>query len=834
MRRPAFWDVVCLLVIFAGGAVIGSRYIDVFQRSGGTEEFGQPEFGAAVMLACGRGFVDPVAPTPALAAFLARKADSVSCGDLPAGMRTGQPNFTQKLYRYLMAAVALEWKWSGVSWSKLTPLFALTFAVTLCIAYALFRLAGGPLVGMLGVAPLAVSAHSLGMLPSLRDYAKAPFILVLILLMARMALPPYSRAKALGFACLFGLALGIGFGFRNDILISVPPFLLVVAFLLPVTWREELGVKAGCVALAALVFVGSAWPVLRAYRSGSNTGHVAVLGLMSSFDGPMALTRPPYDIGTHYLDGYADVLISTHSYLHTGKFVEYLAPEYDQAAFGLITDAIRHWPADIFVRGIGATLRVLDFPFSVGRFSPPDPAGITSSAVLSFYDAQMSLLRALSGLGPLLVALSIVMIGSQSVPGGIGLLLLTIYYCGYPAVQFHVRHFFHLEFIAWWALVFVMAAFCRAIRARIGRQPLAFPLKQRAVNSLAVTGALAAVLIAPLSVLRVYQQYHVPRLLQSYADARRTPMMTTRRADGDHAAITIDGLWNGRRGADTLTVKYLVAEFSAADCGAADVPVTLKYDTAGYPNDFTTMTRIAIDRKGPTYQFAPVFYNGNWSHFSEIQIPSGYDSCLKSVSVIDDLRAVAVPVDFRLTPQAARTAWFQRLANWENSPTSADPLVAARPANLIAPSEQRLASVPRLKVLWMTRGVSAAPDGRGWTVSVKASVAESHLLQFPPQEIPAGTVLRATGVLRRGGLQIGILDDDTWLDMQGVDSPGPFTVLVRTPRAGHFGALVTDYSTREWRIEPVSLLRRASRYVAPWLLQDDFDLYDIEWLMPGA
>src|SRR5439155_9268159 len=124
--------------------------------------------------------------TPALAAFLARKSDTVSCSDLPPDMRIDPPNFTQKLYRYLMTAVAMEWKWSGVSWSRLTPLFGIVFALTLCAAYGLFRLAGGPFIAALGVIPLAISANHLVMLPELRDYAKAPFILVLVLLMARM------------------------------------------------------------------------------------------------------------------------------------------------------------------------------------------------------------------------------------------------------------------------------------------------------------------------------------------------------------------------------------------------------------------------------------------------------------------------------------------------------------------------------------------------------------------------------------------------------------------------------------------------------------------------
>jgi hypothetical protein len=158
----------------------------------------------------------------------------------------------------------------------------------------------------------------------------------------------------------------------------------------------------------------------------------------------------------------------------------------------------------------------------------------------------------------------------------------------------------------------------------------------------------------------------------------------------------------------------------------------------------------------------------------------------------------------------------------------------ARPVNLVAPTPSRLSGVARLQPDLMTGGVVPAAAGRGWIGSVTASVPEAHLLKFPPQDVPAGAVLRATGVLRRGGLQIGFIDGELWVDMQNVDTPGPFTVLVRAPRAGRYGALVTDFSTRPWRIESSTLLRRASRYLATWLLTDDFDLHNIEWLNPGV
>src|SRR5207247_1788996 len=147
-------------------------------------------------------------------------------------------------------------------------------------------------------------------------------------------------------------------------------------------------------------------------------------------------------------------------------------------------------PSDIFVRGIAATLGVLVFPFSL---RPPG----TRPPIRRFYGVQTSLRRALAGLGPLLAAVAIVMVGSWSVTGGIGLLLLTIYYCGYPAVQFHIRHFFHLEFAAWWALLFVLASSCRAGWARLTRRPLVRPLNDRARGALITLAAIVAVVLGP-------------------------------------------------------------------------------------------------------------------------------------------------------------------------------------------------------------------------------------------------------------------------------------------------------------------------------------------------
>ena len=228
--KRGFWDAVLLLVIFLGGEQIGSRYVDTFQQSA-HGDFYQSEFAPAVLSACGRAFGVNATPVPALNAFLSLRADGFSCDQLPRNLKTELPEYFQTHHRYLLVAAAWTWKVTGVSWRRLSPLFGIFFAITLCAAYGLFRIVGGPIVGLLGVLPLAVSAHHLAYLPHLRDYAKAPLVLLPLLMAAQLTLPPLRPRRSLLIAIAFGLSVGIGFGFRNDLLISLPPFAIAVLWL---------------------------------------------------------------------------------------------------------------------------------------------------------------------------------------------------------------------------------------------------------------------------------------------------------------------------------------------------------------------------------------------------------------------------------------------------------------------------------------------------------------------------------------------------------------------------------------------------------------------------
>jgi hypothetical protein len=150
---------------------------------------------------------------------------------------------------------------------------------------------------MAGALIMTVSPLELRFLPQLREYAKTPFILTLILILGVLVVRPFSRRRFLVLSTAYGAVMGLGFGFRNDLLINVLPFIVTVVLFLPVPIRSRGRLKIAALALAAASFVVCAWPIITAYQSGSNTTHVALLGLMTSFDSPLGVTGSVYDWG---------------------------------------------------------------------------------------------------------------------------------------------------------------------------------------------------------------------------------------------------------------------------------------------------------------------------------------------------------------------------------------------------------------------------------------------------------------------------------------------------------------------------------------------------------
>ncbi len=825
-RQRRFWDAVLVALIFIGGQQIGQQYISLYQQTA-HGDFYQEYFGPAVLVACGRPFRDAGTKVPALTQFLALKSDSFSCDQLPRDLSTRDPDIMQSAHRYLMTVVAWQWRWAGkISWSALAPLFGILFGLTLCAAYGLLRLGSGAAFAVPGVLALAISTHHLKYLPQLRDYAKAPLFLLLVFATVQAAMPPFRKRWSLAWAVIFGVVLGLSLGFRVDLVIAIPPFICAVVFFTPGHIRDHLKVKALSLAFAMLAFVAAGWPIIKALGSEGATSHVAVLGLMTAFDEPLKVTRPVYNLGQKYLDGLAVAVIDSHEMIHGGSYAALLTHEYDPAGRRLLLAVIRHFPADILVRGLSSTLEVLDFPMTAGE----TPYGLTSPRLLELYDRWAHWLFRLSGLGPWAVVFSLLVVAARDVRAGVGLLLLLLYCCGYPATQFDPRHYFHLEFVTWCALCFVISQAAAVVWRLIRRQPLT-PTRKAAFSIGLMSVAVAGVLVVPAPILRAYQQRHVTNLIDSYLEMPRLPLRLSSTATGAKVHEEVLGLWDERSTGAPLSTRYVVAEFSGDRCRAVDIPVRVRYASAASENDFSFTSRVPLSAKGPTLRFVPV-YRAEFYRFTGFDLPAGYEECLKSVSRLDDVRSVPLLLDLTLDPEWRSRHLYQRLSRWESDAEPTGPLLRIQPEDLVVPNDSDVDRIVLRQADEVRHGVAANSTAGTWFTPEPARTGSSQQvwLDFPAQPVDAAAVLRVRGIVRKGGLRIGTTVNGHVIDSQAVLSPGPFLIMIGVPESGAYGVRISDESWPTWRRQGWSWLRLAVWWTFRSLLDDDFELQELSWI----
>jgi hypothetical protein len=832
VKPGASWlpDAIMAVLIFLAGAAVGGAYRRVFVASGAPEEFGvYKEFGPAVALACGRGFVGTGdAPTPAVGEFLLHKRDRMTCADLPPTIPPQPLDITQGLYRYLIAAAGLVWAVSGsISWNGLTPLFAITYGATVTAAYGIFRLGIGRVMSVAATLAVLLSAIHLGYLPYLRDYSKAPFALTLILIMGRLATGPLTWKRAIGYGAAFGLVLGIGFGFRNDLLINVVPWAAVVLLCLPGNLRANLDRKAVCLAVSTVVFLITARPILSAYSNGSNSGHVALLGLMTAFDGPLGLAGSVYDWGYFYNDGFAYRLINSFTYRQYGHPVAYLSSEYDRAMVEYVLRIVRHFPADFVARVYGSVLKILEMPFTVGSNAPPVPHGIHHPVVLAIYSGQKSMLDALTGMGTVMAILTLLVISSTSVRAAAILVVFLVYFAGYPAIQFSVRHYFHLEFIGWWALAFLIDRTAISLWQRVRQRsapritaatPPVWSVVRRALSFAVLVAATAAGL---LMTLRWYQAAHVRRLIErSYLGAEREPIEIVRTPAGaGRVLFDASAVWNDWNRSEAIGTAYIVAEFSTARCavhGAANVVATFRYraldPNADYSHDVTVRL---LDGDQPTIVFFPALAVTNYSHFQGIELPASVADCLARISRVRKDRIPDVLLDATLTPHWRQAKLYATMAVLEepNHGEEVGPALYMNPLALRVPVARPAPFVPpQPDFEYVAPFAHKGPDA-SLLIRGRDDARFSLVMSVRQQPLPAGAIVMARGDVRKGGITLGLLgSDNAWATYVNVTSPGPFVAAVSAPRDDTYILMLVDCIPMDW------IERHVPARVAEWLV----------------
>lgn len=648
-RRRWAGEGLIVAALFVAAAWWGTYYWVASFNAGRQPIFYQHYFEAAVMMACGKGFVVAQPQVPRMTDFLQRRIDRFSCSEIPADTFLGTKGLFQGVWRYLMITTAIAWRFLGISWSGMGPLFGVFFAATITAGYILLRLGMGRAMALFGAFALSVSTLHLLNLPHLRDYSKAPITLALIVIIGVLVKSRPTRGVLLGCAAAYGLLLGIGYGFRTDFLVNIPVFFFVLFVFVDGGLLKNLELKLAAAALCLAVFLAVAWPVISVvYRSGGCQWHTALLGLTNGFGNQLKIQPAPYDWGESYLDDFITQTVTSYARrVHPGiGHIEYCSHEYDRVTGEYLIEIVRRFPADMLTRAYASIGQVADLPFP--WFDAPLP-GLAPA----IYRPRLVLLKLMNGSALVWIVAALALVSAVSVRLGLFLGFFLLYFGGYPALQFAPRHHFHLEIIEWWAFGFVMHQLAVAGVARWrGSRPAGNDPRPDWRQAAGVLLAMAATCILTLMALRAYQEWTLRKFFEGYVNAPIEELRLDPAPPGFRHVLSPKPAADEHSGED-----FLVVTLNAWQC-AGHPSVTIRYDGAFPAADFTRT--FTVDRPSqipePTRIFIPVY-----RHFLGLEFSDVRPGCVGGVGRVRDLTPFTLLLPSMLPPRWDREPLYQQL-----------------------------------------------------------------------------------------------------------------------------------------------------------------------------
>ena len=637
--------VICIGLLVIGFA-ISFGCVKWLRSNGHQPRFYQENFAPAVMMACGYGFTVPAPQTPSLTGFLLLQSSTFRCEDLPSDLIPQRVTIHGTWY-YLYGTVAAIWRVTGISWTALDGLAAAFGALELLALYGLFRLVAGDWVAIAAAGAVFLASANLAQLIMLRDFSKAPFVLGSVWLLAWLILRPMTPQRTIIVAALFGALVGIGYGFRSDLIVMVPFGMVMIAAFLPGQWRAHWWRNACAAGVALVAFVIAGWPPLQGQQTGWCQFHIALLGLTTPRVEQMTIRSPLYAFGDHFLDTFVDLKVGDYAdRVLTEHPPALCSADYDRTSGELFTRIATTFPADLVAHAYGSVVTILRNSFPFG----------TLENALAFVPGAFVVARPIDAfLGPVGVMAAVAVAWAVAARLGIALTIFILFLTGYPAIAFEPRHWFHLRFIPLWALLLVWVTW---------RRGADWPGRAHWRRSLVAVAATVAVMVAALWGLRAVQWSRVSTLVDAYSAAAVETVATTRRS-----ATVLQLDWQPRiysTPPERRSSELLAITVAPDGCGSTG-PVELRmlYDAPLTSHDLTSRMHVFRAAAGPTRVYYPVFMLAIGDHeylrFTALEVIAADADCIREVARVADRGAL--PLWLQLQVPANRTEWFyhQRL-----------------------------------------------------------------------------------------------------------------------------------------------------------------------------
>jgi hypothetical protein len=317
----------------------------------------------------------------------------------------------------------------------------------------------------------------------------------------------------------------------------------------------------------------------------------------------------------------------------------------------------------MLTRATGSLLQTLNLPFTITYGS--EPLGVTSRMLVPLFRIRSTLMLALIGSGPLAAALLIVLLGCSRLRDALAASAVLLFVGTYPAIQFHGRHTFPLEFLVIGIFVWLISLLVRGGRAVAARR---IPSAHSALRAAATVAVVAVVWVVLMFVTRAIQIPGARALFARYESARTEPISLTETArnagDISLAADAFSSHGHGR-----LQQQLFVADVAHGGCALPPARLTLRYldDDNRVPVEYDFSTQVTLPAASDPARSTRVFFpaydivrpDGRHVRFAAIDVPESGAACVR-LSRVDGIDR-DLWLDATLAPDWRNQPLYQRL-----------------------------------------------------------------------------------------------------------------------------------------------------------------------------
>jgi hypothetical protein len=225
----------------------------------------------------------------------------------------------------------------------------------------------------------------------------------------------------------------------------LPLLLATIFFFRPIPLKKGLLDSVVASIILLVCFFAAASPALSVFSAVTNVGsctwHFGLLGLSEVHTSMLGLAPANYSWLPHYDDGQLWRLVESYAQRALNlPNVGYCTPLYDQAGQALYFDIFRTFPGDFITRGLAAAKHVIGSGFW----------GIPWTQMAPSWDAFFSGHRGILQLVFIAFWAFLILVAlARNVRIGFFAIFALVYLNTYPAIQFDLRHYFHLAFLTW-------------------------------------------------------------------------------------------------------------------------------------------------------------------------------------------------------------------------------------------------------------------------------------------------------------------------------------------------------------------------------------------------